>query len=252
MISQNEIKYFSSLLQKKYRKRESKFIVEGRKTVLEGIKSEYECEVALITEKFQQKEHNYLDELKSSGIQTIKIKSSDFRRLSDTKSPEGIAAVFNKYNNKPVIKKLKDKIIVYLDDISDPGNVGTIIRNCDWFGINTIFLSSESAEIFNPKVIRASMGSIFHINAFEDIPLTGLSELKDIGYEFVVADTSGDDVFDFIKSSNTILFFSNESAGPSDELLSTADRSVTISGKGRAESLNVASSSAILLAELTK
>ncbi|MGD8306402.1 MAG: RNA methyltransferase [Ignavibacteria bacterium] len=252
MISKNELKYFASLLQKKYRLSENKFIAEGRKTVLEGVKSNYDCKVILITEKFQEKEKKCLSALKSSRLKIQRIKSADFRRLSDTKSPEGIAAIFYKSSTKPVLKKIKDSIIVYLEDISDPGNVGTIIRNCDWFGIKTVILSDNCAEVFNPKSIRASTGSIFHINTYEDISLSVLIDSMKNDYKFVCADKKGHDIFKYSQSTKTVLFLSNESDGPSKDLLSVVDEIVTIPGKGKAESLNVASSSAVLLAEMTK
>jgi TrmH family RNA methyltransferase len=252
MITRNELKYYVSLLQKKYRKSERKFLTEGKKIVLEGVNSNYTCEIIFITEKFLEDENRYILKLKSLGTKIETVKSADFRRISDTKSPEGIAAVFNTRAPHKTFKDIDDSIVVYLEDISDPGNVGTVIRNCDWFGIKNILLSSESAEIYNPKVIRASMGSIFHTNLFEQIALSELSEFRNNGYEFVCSDIKGQSLFRYSKSEKLILFLSNESRGPSSELLSMANKSVTIPGKGKAESLNVASSSAIILAELTR
>lgn len=252
MITRNELKSYSSLLQKKYRNRESKFLVEGKKIVSEGLRSRYLCEIIFITEKFIEKEDEYNSLLKSLRVKISKVKSAEFRRLSDTKSPEGIAAVFEIRKRKLNYSLFKDPILVYLENISDPGNVGTIIRNCDWFGIKNVFLSKESAEVYNPKVTRASMGSIFHLNIFEDIDLDKISKLKENGFEFICSDLSGTNIFEFKKNKNTLLILANESNGPSVKLRSITDQIVTIPGKGKAESLNVASASSVLLAELTR
>ena len=252
MITRNELKYYSNLLQKKFRKSENKFLTEGKKIVLEGLQSKHHSEKIFATEKFIEKEKEYVRQLKNFKWEITKLKSIDFRKISDTKSPEGIAAVFEIENLKINLSSVKDRLVVYLEDISDPGNLGTIIRNCDWFGIKNIFLSKESAEVFNPKVIRASMGSIFHLNIFEDVELNEISKLKDSAYEFVCSDMTGEDIYEFKKNKRTLLFLANESNGPSAQLRSIADKIVTIPRKGKAESLNVASASAVILAELTK
>jgi len=252
MITKSELKYYDSLLQKKFRNSENKFLVEGKKIVHEGLKSSYKSEIIFITQKFLEKEEKYLRELKSFGTRIERLKSVDFKKLSDTRSPEGIAAVFLIEKKKLKFSFLNDTILIYLEDISDPGNLGTIIRNCDWFGIQNIFLSNKSAEIFNPKVIRASMGSIFHLNMFEDVSLQEISVLKNSGYKFICGDVKGNSINEYKKKERILLFLANESKGPSEELLSIIDEKITIPGKGKAESLNVASASAVLLSELTK
>ena len=252
MITKNELKYYNSLLQKKFRKLENKFLCEGKKVVLEGLQSRYNNEIIFITQKFQDKEEEYIQKLKSFGPRIVQLKSMDFRKVSDTRTPEGVAGVFYINNKKLNLTDIDDPIVIYLEDISDPGNLGTIIRNCDWFGIKNIFISSGSAEIHNPKVIRASMGSIFHNDIYEDILIDELLVLKDSGYNFICSDIRGESVFDFNRPGRLILFLANESNGPSEKLFSYSDRVINIPGKGNVESLNVSSASAILLSELTK
>ncbi len=252
MISKNELKYYSSLLKKKFRANEKKFIVEGKKSVYEGIESEFNCEIVFVTNKFAVEEDLFFKNLESRNFKVAILKSVDYNKISDTKTPQGIAAVFEIKKNKLNLLSLDDQLLVYLENISDPGNLGTIIRTCDWFGIQNIFLSKESSEIFNPKAIRSSMGSCFHVNIFEDIALDEIAFLKKSGYEFLCGDLNGENLYDFKKGEHTILFLANESNGPSEELLSIIDKKITIPGKGEAESLNVASASAIILSELTK
>ena len=252
MITKNELKYYNSLLQKKIRKTENKFLCEGKKVVLEGLQSGYKNEIIFITQKFLEKEKVFVKNLRSFGARIEKLKSTDFKKVSVTKTPEGVAGVFYTKNKKIKMHDIDDPVIVYLEDISDPGNLGTIIRSCDWFGITNIFLSSESAELYNPKVIRASSGSIFHINVYENVLLDDIIGLKDAGYKFICSDLKGDNVFEFNKPPRLVLFLANESSGPSEKLLSLSDYVISIPGKGKAESLNVSSASAILLSELKK
>jgi TrmH family RNA methyltransferase len=252
MITKNELKYYNSLLQKKFRKLENKFLCEGKKVVLECLQSRYQSEIIFVTQKFFENEEEHIKKIDSFGTRVVKLKSIDFRKVSVTRAPEGVAGVFYIKNIKPKFTEINDPIIIYLENISDPGNLGTIIRNCDWFGIKNIFLSPESAEIYNPKVIRASMGSIFHLNIFEEISLDDILLLKKSGYEFICSNVEGESVYNFTKPKRSVLLFANESNGPSENLISHSDEIISIPGRGNAESLNVSSASAILLNELIK
>ncbi len=251
MITKNELKYYASLLNKKYRKIENKFLIEGKKIVEEGFAGDYEYEKVFITIKFEETNPELIKKIRLNKVTVEVLRSVEFQRISDTKAPQGIAAVLNKKSTTFSPSLIKDKVLVYLEDINDPGNLGTILRNCNWFGINNILLSKESAEMYNPKVLRASMGSVFHLNIFEDITLKEIRQLKNSGYAFICSDIDGKNVFDFKWNDKIILFLSNESKGPSQELLSITDHKITIPRKGIAESLNVASASAIMLAVLT-
>ena len=107
--------------------------------------------------------------LKKKANRVLELKSIDFQKISDTKSPQGIASVFSKNYPKKNLNDLKDKLVVLIDNISDPGNLGTIIRTCDWFGLYNILITDQSVEYLNPKVIRATMGSLFHLNIYDEI-----------------------------------------------------------------------------------
>jgi RNA methyltransferase, TrmH family len=161
--------------------------------------------------------------------------------------------VFKKKLTKASSDAIKGKLIAALDGINDPGNVGTIIRNADWFGVKEILLSNDCADVYNPKTIRASAGSIFHLSMMiEDNLIRSLSSLKQKGYRILCADITGKNIYQYKKDEKAIIVFSNEANGPSDELLNTANERVTVPKKGKAESLNVASASAVILSELTK
>jgi len=253
MIQKNEIKYYSSLLKKKFRALEKKFIVEGEKTVWEGLASNFICEVVIVSDEFAEGKKEFIRFAEEKKVRIEKVSAKEIKKLSDTKTPQGIAAVFNK--TEPLIfdiTKMQEKIIVFLDNISDPGNLGTIIRNFDWFGIANLLLSPDCAEYTNPKVIRASMGSVFHINIYEDTGIIHLNELKQNSYKIVATDTNGENLFEFKAGEKSLIIFSNEAHGPSSGIKNITDFTVTIPRYGKAESLNVASASAVVLSHLTK
>ncbi len=252
MISNRELKYYSSLLIKKFRSEEQKFLVEGVKIVEEGLDSSYDCEAVFVTPAFMDSAPEILNKINSSSNKLFVIKSAEFQRISDTKSPQGIAAVFLKPEKKIDINQIKDNRLVFLDNISDPGNLGTIFRTCDWLGFKIIFLSPQSVEYLNPKVIRASMGSVFHLNIYDNIAENDLVKLRKTGYKLICSDLDGKNIFEFKSDKKFIITFSNESSGPSEELKKIADTSVTIPKRGKAESLNVSSAAAIILSHLAK
>jgi RNA methyltransferase, TrmH family len=252
MITKNELKYYASLKQKKHRKQENKFLAEGEKVVLEGITAKYPCELVLMTSEFHSRNEDIAGLIKKRQIRIEIVKNNELEKLSDTKTPQGIIAVFESIKIKFELNLfMKDPIIVFLDNISDPGNVGTILRTCDWFGIKNLLLSSSSAEYLNPKVIRSSMGSVFHLNIFENSEKY-LSQLKENGYKIISSDLNGQNIFNYKIPDRAVIVLSNESSGPTSEILMMADEKITIPGKGKAESLNVASAAAIILVQLVR
>jgi len=249
MITRNELKYYSSLSQKKFRESELKFIVEGLKNVEEGLNSHYDCEIVLTTFEFAELHKNFLSDVKRKKIRIEILRSQDFIRISETKSPQGIAAVFRYAKLKFYPDKTESNVLVYLDNISDPGNLGTIIRTCDWFGINEILISKFSVDYLNPKAIRASMGSIFHLYIFEEVEPALLDDLKLNNYRIICSDLDGKNIYDYKFPDKIVLVFSNEATGPSEVVKTIADDVITIPKYGNAESLNVAIASGIILSK---
>jgi TrmH family RNA methyltransferase len=249
-MTKNELKYYSSLNEKKVRTSEMKFIVEGFKIIEEALLSDFICEMVAVSHQFAEKNPAILNKLVKWNITPQLVSQKEIEKICDTKSPQGIAAVFNyKISSKP---NNSDEIIVALENINDPGNLGTIIRNCDWFGIRTIYLSDDTADIYNPKTIRASAGSVFHITFQQSDFYKNIASLKNEGYSILCADLEGTNLYEFEKKGNMVLVLANEANGPTKTILDLSDGTITISKKGKAESLNVASASAVLLSELSK
>lgn len=251
MLTKNELKYYSSLLHKKYRKKENKFIVEGKRLVDEALASNYECDLIICSTPFFESNQLFVSNInKEIPVKTIIEK--DFKKLSDTISPQGIAAILEIPKTKSDVS-INKNLVVALENISDPGNLGTIIRTCDWFGIEHVIISSNSVELYDPKVIRSTMGSIFHLDILvADNLYSTLGLLKQTGSRILCADLNGDNIFDYKIIEKSVLVLSNEAHGPTKELLDISDKIISIPRIGNAESLNVASAGAILIAELTR
>lgn len=251
-MTKNDLKYYSSLLVKKYRREEQKILVEGKKLITEAILSNYECELLFAVKESFEEDKDFSTFIQKKKIKIDFLKEPELSKLSDTNSNQGLIAVFRTKN--VVDKSFADQnIIVALENVSDPGNMGTIIRNCDWFGIKKIILSADCAEVYNPKVIRASAGSVFHIGIEESKSFYDeLENLKKSGYKIVCADLHGEDVYTFDLRDNVIVVFANEGSGPTPHMKQLTDIFVTIPKRGEAESLNVASASAVILSEFNK
>lgn len=249
MLTQNEFKYYSKLRQKKIRKIEHKFLVEGKRSVEEALNSRFSCELLIVNETYYRKDASLFERYKNK-YRLEKINDTKFLKLCDTKSPQGIVAVLNIPSNTLNIKD-NERIIVALDNVSDPGNVGTIIRTCDWFGVKSIIVSEDSVDIYNSKVIRSTMGSIFHTQVIEsDNIYSDLQNLQQKGWKILSSDIDGEN-FQMLKNrEKSVLVLSNEAHGPTDALVKLSDKIIMIPKYGKAESLNVASAAAIMISEL--
>lgn len=238
MLSKNQIKLITSLKQKKYRLQHGLFVVEGIKTINELLQSSLILDTLYTTEPFN------IDAKKEELISETELK-----RISFLKTPNKALAIFK----IPIPKQVDfNGLIVALDDIRDPGNLGTIIRLCDWFGIKDLVCSQETVDCFNPKVIQATMGSITRVN----IIYTDLSEfLKQSDAMSYGAFMEGASVYNAELSDKGILILGNEANGISNNLENLVNKKITIPRFGdlqATESLNVATATAILLSEFKR
>jgi len=252
MLTKNQLNYFIQLSQKKFRDEYKKFVVEGHKLILEALTHGIECEVLLSTQNYFKTNSTLFENRFISKQEIHIIKKNELEKIADTKTPQEIIGIFH-FPELAKIEYSKHKLLAVLENISDPGNLGTILRNCDWFGIKSVFAGIDCANVYNPKVIRASAGAIFHVNIFQNVNLINqIKELKKNGFTVLCADLNGKNIYEFIVPSKSAIIFSNEAHGPSKEMLALSDYTITIPRKGKAESLNVASASAVLLSFLSK
>lgn len=246
MISKEKLKYYQKLHQKKYRSQEKRFIAEGKRLILEALKSDFLCEIILMTNDFAENQKDVLLTIERKSITYQIIANRDFIKLSSTKASQEIIGIFNISLKSTEIDK--NSLIVGLENISDPGNLGTILRSCEWFGVKTVILSRECAEVWNPKVVRSSMGAVFKLNMLTDADLVGkISELKKNKYSAYYADMNGIDYRKVDFDGKVIITFCNEAFGPSKELKGVCSNSITIPSKGNIDSLNVSAAAAVIL-----
>lgn len=238
MLSKNQIKQIHRLKQKKHRLQHKLFVVEGIKTIKEFLQSPFILHMLYTTESFNIDAKN----------QEI-ISETELKRISFLKTPNKALAVFEVPNTKPIDY---NQLIVALDDVRDPGNLGTIIRLCDWFGVKHLVCSNKTVDCFNPKVIQATMGSITRVNIiYTDLP-NFLQQTKQICYG---AFMEGTPVYKTALPKKGILVLGNEANGISTGIERFVNEKISIPRFGElqeTESLNVATATAILLSEFKR
>lgn len=251
MISNSDRKHIIKLHQKKYRERYEEFLVEGKKGVEEAITSNREVIMLVLEKNREEKFNNLLKLAKNSGIRVEKCSEDQVSKIKTTKTFPGVLAVV-KAEKRSVADFGFSKPIICLDHISDPGNLGTIIRTADWFGVENILISEGSVEARNEKVVRSSMGSIFHTKIVEsnDI-ISDLKGLKNSEYKLIGLDTNGENIKRQSLSRQAVYIFGSESHGLSPEVEKILDTSYTIEGTGQAESLNIGVSAGIVLFQIS-
>ncbi|SHN00677.1 RNA methyltransferase, TrmH family [Cyclobacterium lianum] len=214
------------------------FFVEGAKNVTELLLSDFNISHLLFTDRYLSEQPDLIERFEGEKIRTT---AAELRRIGTFSSNEHALAVADIKPNLPV--KIKPgELVLALDDVRDPGNLGTIIRIADWYGIEKILLSPETADLYNPKVLHASMGSFSRIS-FQYVDLA--EKLAGLNLPVYGAFLEGDSLHDFNGQATGILLMGNESKGIRPELHTLISRKLTIPGFGAAESLNVAIATAV-------
>lgn len=239
-LENNQVKKITSLNRKKYRDEYKLFFVEGMKSVKEAINFNWNIESIVYSPEMV----NY-----DLDIEGIKVSKEILCKISDTVTPQGIIAVCKIKDNEIDILKGKKRIL-FLDKVQDPGNVGTIIRTADAFSFDGIILSKECADPYSPKVVRSTMGSIFHIPIVRDV---NVEELKKLDMKIYSSSLeASQNIKDIELEENAILVIGNEGNGISDETKKLTDEFIKIEMPGNAESLNASIAAGILMYEFTK
>lgn len=236
MISKNKIKFIKSLGTKKGRDLEKLFVVEGEKSVRELILF-YEAIIHSVyaTKDFDAQEFQNIEE----------VAVDELKQISSLKTPNKVLAICHQFDHKLE----NEGFIIALDEIQDPGNLGTIIRLADWFKVDAIICSSNSVDVYNPKVIQAGMGSIFRTKI---IYLDLENYLKETHLPIYGAFLEGENVYQKSLEKKGILLLGNEGNGISKNLENLVQHKISIPKSGEAESLNVAIAGAVLLSEFCR
>ena len=243
MLSKSKVKYIQTLGQKKFRQEERCFIAEGPKLVEEFLESIPGQVISLYALDEWIQSHPRLP-----GTVTCEaVSPEELEKISQLSTANQVLAVIRYFPEQDQVNS-RGKWVLALDQIQDPGNMGTLIRIADWFGISQIVCSRDAADRYNPKVVQSTMGSLARVQVFyTDLEewLSGQS-----GSRIYAAMLEGKDVTTLTRQTEGILLLGNESRGISDQLSRLAQERVTIPRKGRAESLNAAVAAGILLSHL--
>lgn len=254
-LTKSKLQYFSSILDKKKRQASGLFHIEGIHLFEEFLKSGFKADWIVLHTDFISQHPDLANKIwnKFAAI-TYQANAAEFRKISDTENAQGIAAGIHQKKNSEINFSTTGKdIIVALDQINDPGNLGTILRSADWFGIKKIVLSKSSVDIYNPKVVRASMGSIFRVSCQSlDMPQF-LRQARERNYSIFAASIDPDAPVEFDKNNtSSVIVIGNEAHGISESIKQLCSHEIRIPKFGHAESLNAATACAILMYEFSK
>ncbi|MEE0322729.1 MAG: RNA methyltransferase [Christensenellales bacterium] len=232
---------WKALKDRKGRRESGCFLVEGRKMVEEALASAFDVETVLVQEGMELPD--------GLTMPVYELPAHVLAAVCDTKTPQGIAAVVRMKEQSAL-----GKHIVVLDGVQDPGNVGTIIRTADAAGLDGVLLSNQCADVFSPKVLRATMGSIFRMNLRTTDDLPGeLTKLREKGYSILSSQLDGTPFYEREKVAEQFaLIIGNEGNGVSEQVQQTATHRVRLPMRGGAESLNAAIAAAIMMYELMR
>lgn len=241
----NLFKDIKKLKEKKHRIKSNKYLIEGLRFVEEAIKSKISIDSIIFTEDFKEKNKDFLDKI-NCGVNLIQMNQGLLKQLCSTENPQGVVAVINMQN-----KELKSgDLVVLVDKVQDPGNMGTIIRTAHAAGASGIVMTKGTVDIYNDKTLRSTMGSIFYIPVMEDDSLDFVKSLKEEGYKLIVSSLQGkNNFFEEDLQGKVIIAVGNEGNGVSDEVYDISDIKVKIPMPGEAESLNVAVATSIMIYE---
>jgi TrmH family RNA methyltransferase len=245
MLSKSQISLVKGLQQKKNRKELGLFVVEGLKSITEFLNSDYSIDTLYYTKNISLS----LPKI-PQNIKEIEVSEQDLEKISSLQTPQGVIALvkipethnYQLYFNKP-------QIHLVLDGIQDPGNLGTIIRTANWFGYKHIFCSFNTVDVYNSKVVQATMGALSQVQIiYTDLKIL----LEEANLPIYGGLLEGSNLYNMQWQKNIFLVLGNEGSGISDELKPLITHPVTIPGKGNTESLNVAISTAIFCSEIQR
>lgn len=243
---------------KKFREKEQRFIIEGINFVEEALKSGIELDFLVCTEEGLQREKSktLLRYQREAGIPIYIVDEGVFAKIAETETPQGVLAVGKKpvWDEDKVLEREKG-IWVVLDAIQDPGNLGTIIRTAEAVGAEAVFLGKGTVDLYNPKALRATMGSVFRVPTFSRVNLQALLDrMKEDGVFVVASDPHAEQIYydANLRHLRVAVVIGNEGRGIDRRLLELSDIRVKIPLEGKVESLNAAVASALILFEIKR
>ncbi len=256
--SNERIKSLKRYYRKRHRDREGRFLAEGVKVIEEALDAGWKVKVLLFTAELTAHPRGaaLLEAARAAGAEIWETVDHVLRDLADTTTPQGVVALIAKprYDLDLLLQGRGTPLVIVLDGIQDPGNLGTIIRTADACGLLGVITLEGTVDLFHPKVVRASAGALFHLPVFGDVAADhAVQFLAGAGFQIFVADPQGDySLYECVFDRPTALFVGNESRGCTDFLHQVADRVVFIPMPGQAESLNVGVAASLFIYEAVR
>ena len=255
MISKNKIKLIRSLEQKKFRKEQQLFVAEGHKLV-DDLLPAFDCTFLAALKEWLDTRREVVETLARKGCEIQEVSAEELQKASLQKNPQDVLAVFHQRQAEGAPEHiLKEQLCLGLDGVQDPGNLGTIIRVADWFGVGAIWCSPDTADCWNPKVVQATMGSIARV-AIHYAPLVPLIDALDKDCPVYTTQLDGENIYETTLNPHGVIVMGNEGNGVTEEVRRRATRPLLIpnfpQGRTTAESLNVAIATALVLGEFRR
>ena len=244
-MKQIDIKIIQSLKNKKSRIKNNVFLIEGRRLIESSLFNPFNIKIIYYTEIFKKKNPIFIKKIKNLNILNENISNKILQKITFTKNPSGIVALHLLPKKKPI--NFSQNNWVYFDKISDPGNLGTLLRSASWFNLKNIALSKNCVDPYNPKVVRSSMGSIFNLSIHLEVKLKQFSD----SHIIIGSDQNGKNIINYIKPKRFVLIIGSESGGISEKNLSVINEMVSIKKLGFGESLNAATAGSIIMYQLS-
>jgi RNA methyltransferase, TrmH family len=252
MLSKNKIKQIQSLNRKKIRDESGLFLVEGNKMVEEALRSGFEVETLICTSEFLQ----IHPEIRMRSLEIIETDSESIHKASLLQNPQDSLAIVRMPDSTKHAEDIENELILALDYIQDPGNLGTILRIADWFGIQNVICSENTVDVYNPKVVQASMGAIFRVKTKYTQLNDFLNKIKDSGTPVYGTFLEGENIYTEKLTRNGILILGNEGNGISESVAKFVTQKLLIPSfsteTNKPESLNVAIATAICCSEFRR
>ncbi|HEY9165001.1 MAG TPA: RNA methyltransferase [Candidatus Kryptonia bacterium] len=257
-LTNAELKILSALKDRTERHRQKRFLIEGKRSVTDALKAN--ASVSRLILSLGSRTDRFTDVLslaEQKEIEVVELPADKFRKLTTTETSQGIIAVGDILESSvdEYVSKARSKrqaILIILDRIADPGNLGTILRSAVWFGVEAVITAQGSVDVYNPKVVRSAMSALASLQVIEDADLgESIAALKKIGFKIIASSQDGRDEYTSFDYPPKIgLVFGSEATGIRNEILSACDWTVSIPRRGKMESLNVAVAASIVLAEM--
>lgn len=246
------IKHIRKLKEKKYRDEYGEYIVEGIKLINEAIEEKQNVKTIIVCDNCNKEALNQNSMYEVAKLDCIYVDEKVFNTITEVKNPQGILAVVEKQNKEKQINFNED-IIVVLDDIQDPGNLGTILRTVDSVGLSQIIVSKKSGDVYNSKVVRSTMGAIFRVNVIESENLKDtIKEIKKHKFNVISTSLDTDKSLYDINLNKTVIVIGNEANGVSKEIQELSDIKIKIPMFGKTESLNASVATGVVLYEYVR